>query len=215
MVPGAPAHFVFNMDEIGHQSWAKAPETFCFVHSEFTESTVHVPVSRIGKRITLIACIAADGSFLCPCLIILRKIVEDELFLHGFPREKVEIYSQSKSCIVMGIFEDWFRDTFLVEMAYHRQRFSYDGPAFLILDNCSSHYSSEFDALCTAHRVMPVWLPPHSANQLQMLDLCIFAVTKQLIMRVNKLQKVNLQTDHIVRIPDGYMAAGVPNNMPA
>jgi hypothetical protein len=58
-VSGAPAHFIFNMDEMG-QSWVHAPETVYFVHSKLTESAIYVPVSRIGKRITLIACIAAD-----------------------------------------------------------------------------------------------------------------------------------------------------------
>jgi hypothetical protein len=46
-----------------------------------------------------------------------------------------------------------------------------------------------------------------------MLDLCIFAVTKMLIVRVTKLEKVNLQTGHIVRIFDGYMAVAAPHNI--
>jgi hypothetical protein len=46
-----------------------------------------------------------------------------------------------------------------------------------------------------------------------MLDLCIFAVTKKLIARVNKPEKVNLQTDDILRILDEYMAAAVLHNI--
>jgi hypothetical protein len=37
------------------------------------------PVSRQGKRITLIACVAADGSYLRPAVIIPRKTYDDYL----------------------------------------------------------------------------------------------------------------------------------------
>jgi hypothetical protein len=46
-----------------------------------------------------------------------------------------------------------------------------------------------------------------------MLGLCIFAVTKKLIVRVNKLEKVSFQTGHIVRILDGHMVATVSHNI--
>jgi hypothetical protein len=42
-----------------------------------------------------------------------------------------------------------------------------------------------------------------------MLDLCFFAVTKRAIFRVNRLERVNLQSDHIARILDGFMATAV------
>jgi hypothetical protein len=214
-VSGAPAHFVFNMDEMGHQSWADAQKTVCFVPADFQEPVVHYPVSRTGKRITLVACIAADGSFLRPCLVISRKTFDDEILTQGFTAEKVEIYSQSKAYIDLDIFDDWFKDTFIPEVNVRRERFGYPGPAYLILDNCSAHRGSEFDRLCGAHGIVPIWLPPHSSNQLQMLDLCIFALTKRQISRVNKLERVNVQSDHIVRILDGFMAAAVPHNIVA
>jgi hypothetical protein len=214
-VSGAPAHFVFNMDEMGHQTWVDAEKTVCFVPAEFTEPIVHYPLSRTGKRITLIGCIAADGSFLRPCLVISRKTFDDEILIHGFTPEKVEIYSQANAYIDLGIFDDWFRDTFVPDLIARRERFSYHGPAFLIMDNCPAHRGEKFDQLCALHRIIPVWLPPHSSNQLQMLDLCIFGVTKRLIFKANKLEKVNLQSDHIIRILDGFMAAAVPRNVVA
>jgi hypothetical protein len=66
------------MDEMGHPSWADAPETICFVPSEFPESAIYVLISRIGKRITVTACIGADDSFLHPGLMISPKTFEDE-----------------------------------------------------------------------------------------------------------------------------------------
>jgi hypothetical protein len=141
-----------------------------------------------------------------PVLIIPRKTFDHELLLFGFTPEKVELYSQAHSFIDIEIFNDWFRDTFTPELGARRQRFAYRGPAFLIADNCTAHRGLEFDALCRDHMVVPIWLPPHSSNQLQMLDLCVFGIAKKFIRRANKLEKVNLQTSHIVDILGSFMA---------
>jgi hypothetical protein len=47
---GVPAHFIFNMDEMGHQTWADAREITCFVSSKYEEITIPYPVSRTGQR---------------------------------------------------------------------------------------------------------------------------------------------------------------------
>jgi hypothetical protein len=49
VIEDAPAHFVFNMDEMGHQPWADALTMTCFVPTSHLDKTVHYPVSRIGK----------------------------------------------------------------------------------------------------------------------------------------------------------------------
>jgi hypothetical protein len=87
------------MDEMGHQEWSDAIDTICFVPRDIEDQLIFYPVSRTGKRITLIACIAADGSYVRPCLIIQRKTFDDELLVQGFTPEKVEIYSQSLSFV--------------------------------------------------------------------------------------------------------------------
>jgi hypothetical protein len=94
-VSGTPAHFGRNMDEMGHQTWSDVRDTIYFVSLDLPDRKVYYPVPRTCKRITLIACISADGSYMRPVLVISRKTFEDELFLHGFPSEKAEIYSQT------------------------------------------------------------------------------------------------------------------------
>jgi hypothetical protein len=212
-VSGAPAHFVFNMDEMGHQTWADAREIICFVPGDYPDETVPYPVSRTGKRVTLVACIAADGSFIRPSIVISRKTFDDELLLYGFTPEKVEIYDQSNGYIDLEIFNDWMRDTFVPELLARRERYQYQGPVFLIMDNCPTHHGHIFAELCQNHGIVPIWLPPHASNQLQMLDLCIFGLTKRAIMRANRLEKVNIQTDHIVRVLESFMSAAVPHNI--
>jgi hypothetical protein len=60
-IDGIPAHFVFNADEMGRQRWANRDERTYFVPVSHPEDQVPHPVSRAGKRIPLLACIAADG----------------------------------------------------------------------------------------------------------------------------------------------------------
>jgi hypothetical protein len=132
---------------------------------------------------------------------------EDELLAYGFTPDKVTIYTQKKSFIDKAIFCDWFANTFLRELELRRERFGYYGPAFLIMDNCTAHEGDDFRAQCAAARVEIIFLPPHSSNQLQMLDLCVFGATKALIARTNTLEQCNVQTDHIVKILDGFEAA--------
>jgi hypothetical protein len=88
-VPSARAHFVWNMDETGHQTWSDARDTICFVPSDLPDRKVDHPVPRTGKRITLITCILAEGSYVCPAPVISRQRFEDEFFRHGFTSEKL------------------------------------------------------------------------------------------------------------------------------
>jgi hypothetical protein len=107
----------------------------------------------------MVAYMAADGSYIRPCLVIHGKTLNDELLLLGFTSEKMEIYTQPNSFPDTESFNDWFRDTSIPDLVGRRERFSYQGPAFLIADSCSAHRREEFDALCRIHRVVPIWLP--------------------------------------------------------
>jgi hypothetical protein len=153
-VEGVPAHFVFNMDEIGHQDWADRQRKMCIVPASHDGTRVYSPLSRVGKRITLIACIACDGSFLIPTVIVARKTVDADLLLTGLTCEKVTIFTQPKGFVDTAIFDAWFADTFLPELQRRRTEENDAGPAILILDNCSAHCGATFTALCVQHRVV-------------------------------------------------------------
>jgi transposase len=49
-ISGTPAAFVFNVDEMGHQVWADAQETVCFVPAWEMAKVIYYPVPRAGKR---------------------------------------------------------------------------------------------------------------------------------------------------------------------
>jgi hypothetical protein len=105
-IEGARAHFVFNMDEMGHQEWSAAHQKICIVPVGSDHDQLYYLVPRTGKRVTLIGCISADGSFLKPTVVIPRKTYDEHIELLGLTSEKVIIYHQSKGYIDRAIFED-------------------------------------------------------------------------------------------------------------
>jgi hypothetical protein len=201
------------MDEMGHQEWADRQNVMCVVPSTHDEDHVNLPVSRTGKRITLLACIALDGSFLRPTVIIPRKTVDSDLSLTGMTSEKVTVKSQPHGFINAPIFDSWFEETFLPELRTRREAFQYQGPAVLMLDNCSSHATERFLQACNRERVIPYYFPPHSSNQLQPLDLSLFGICKRLLVRVNRLDSVNIQSRHIAQVVSTFMSAATPINI--
>jgi hypothetical protein len=86
-----------------------------FVRFGYSGKTVCYPVSRQGKHVTLIVCIAADGSFLRPAMIIRQNTYGDNLGTYGFTKEKLEAYSQGRG--------------FAAEVMNRRNRYLCSGPA--------------------------------------------------------------------------------------
>jgi hypothetical protein len=121
---GVPAHFVFNMNEMGHQDWADRTQKTSLVPSSHAEEYVYVSVSRPGKLITLITCMAADGSALKPEIIVPRKTVDADLVLTGLMAEKRTIRSQPPGFIDTRIFESCCETMFIPEL--HNRRTKHD-----------------------------------------------------------------------------------------
>jgi hypothetical protein len=112
----------------------------------------------------LLACIAVDDSYTKLLLIIPRKILDDDF--HIIRMSKAVIRSSTKGYIDIATFEVWFAELFLSELEQHRKLHQDHENAVLILDNCSSRGIQIFYALCHKSGMIPLFLPPHSSNQL-------------------------------------------------
>jgi hypothetical protein len=200
------------MDEMGHQEWADRKEAVCYVPKASTAKTIQFPVSRTGKRISLIACISADGTYVRPSIIIQRATFEDEAVTFGLTPDTVQIYTQRKSFIDRDISQDWLQDTFLPEIRRRRERWQYHGPVFLLLDNFTAHRGVDVDELYLVNDVVPIFLPLHSSNQLQPLGLCVFGLTKLGMAKINKAAG-NVQTIHIAKVIDAFHSAANAGNI--
>jgi hypothetical protein len=84
------------------------------------------------------------------------------------------IRSQPEGYIGIAILEQWIIKISLPELTRRREFHGYDGRAVLILDNCSSHRVERFHALCRENNVFPLFVPPHTSNQFQPLDLTLW-----------------------------------------
>jgi hypothetical protein len=104
-VDGISAHFVFNMDEMGHQDWADRQEQTCSIRLTVEGHQVFLPVSRAEKRITLCACIAGDGFSRKPAVIIPLEAVDSDIVTTGLTSEKLGIHKQPKGFMVTEFFD--------------------------------------------------------------------------------------------------------------
>jgi hypothetical protein len=201
------------MDEMGHQDAADAKPRKCVIPSDIHERDINYAVSRQGKRITLIACVGADGSYIRPCVIIPRVTFENELGQSGWTPEKLEIYSQRHSYIDSDIFHDWCKDILIPEVNSRRIKYNYEGDAILLLDNCSPHRDQEAMDMCRNNNIKFLFLPPHSSHQLQCLDVSLFGITKREISSCNRKDNLNIQTSHIIKVASSFVRAATPNNI--
>lgn len=71
----------------------------CYIPECSYDDMIHYPVSSRGKRITLIACVAGDCSYVKPAIVIPRKTWDADLLLLSMISEKVEIQSLHKGFI--------------------------------------------------------------------------------------------------------------------
>jgi hypothetical protein len=148
--------------------------------------TVTFPFSRTGKRVSLMACISADGTSVRPSTVIQRATFQEEAATFGLSPGTIEIYAQRKSFIDQDTYQQWFRDSFLPEVRRRRERWKYQGPAFLLADNWIAHCGMGIDELYAANDVVPIFLPPYSPDNLQSLDFCMFGPAKLGTAKINK-----------------------------
>jgi hypothetical protein len=110
---GVPLELLLNMDELGHANWSGAHSETVPVPQELEVDSMPVPVSRTGKRITLIGCMCTDGSFISLLLIIQRRAVDADLRLFGIFNASCRIGPQTNGFVDCTIFEaEWRRGLF-------------------------------------------------------------------------------------------------------
>jgi hypothetical protein len=80
----------------------------------------------------------------------------------------------------------------------------------LILDGCSAHDGDFLPRFVQGAQCRPNYHSPHSSNQFQPLDLCVFGVTKRLMARLNRMDAANVQSVHIARLLSAFHSACNP-----
>ena len=210
-----PAGFIFNIDEAGFESYADSRTTTRLVPANYEFDSVPVPISRAEKRATLLAGISADGTTLKPMLILQRDTLEAELILRGYTVNQIHFARSENGYMTTHLFNEWARHSFFPELRAKRLSENYSGPIVLILDGFGCHANEHFLSQCEEQNVIPVAIPPHTSDQVQPLDLGIFANQKrwQGIVRVD--QDLNRQTKQVIKIVDSFRMATTFKNVTA
>jgi hypothetical protein len=206
-----PSALVMNLDETGHDDWGDKKKHKVVVPVNYDESQIEIPVTRESKRSTVLGAIAADGTCLRPLVVVPRKSIERELFQLGYTPKRVMYGSNESGFITTELFDEWARKELIPYVTKTRNELRIECEALLILDGCSCHGSDRFLDELTYYGIVPAFLPPHSSDQTQPLDLGIFALEKAEAMRIRLPDDVTAQTRQIVKAIGGYLRACVPN----
>jgi hypothetical protein len=208
-----PSGVIYNLDETGFQTWVDSHNTYCLVPAEYEGDYIDYPVKRNGVRSSLLVCIRSDGKYLKPLIIIQRKSIEIELYELGFTPDVCCIHYQENGFITTALFEQWVKDELVPDVEQQRDKLSYEGYAHLILDSCTCHTSDVFVEDCLYHGINLDYLPAHTSDQTQPLDLGIFGILKAESSRVRVAPQVNPQTAQLAKMLSGMIKACTPYNI--
>lgn len=174
-----PAAFILNLDEEGHDSYVDATKEVVVVQKDQV-GPFYYPVKRKNNRTTFLACISGDGEYLNPAVVIKRKTVDSRILT--IPLFSNVLLDYSESGYINGqIFDHWLEKVFEPYIKSKRQKYQYNGPAILLIDGCTAHYTTKFFKICNNNNIKIFFLPPHSSHLSQPLDLCLFHLHKNKI----------------------------------
>ena len=209
-----PSYFVFNVDEEGHDEYVDTKKKELLVVPKSNTEKLLFPVERKDDHTTFVACIAADGSYLKPLIVVKRKTIEARALRKSLS-DKVMILCEDTGYINSEIFNKWLSDLFIPEVQERRRKFNYTGPAVLILDGCPSHYTNDLYDLCNKNNIKIFFIPPHSSNQTQMLDLATFHSHKENVRkaRILDIDNDDLLIDKIIMLYDSFHRSASYSNI--
>jgi hypothetical protein len=107
--------------------------------------------------------------------------------------EKVIMEHQEHNFVSTQLLSEWVQ---LVPVPYFksvRERLWYLGERIVIIDECTAHDMDYALDEMTFYGIIPVFIPPHSSDQTQPLDLSIFALQKAESSRVHPHEQLNSQ----------------------
>jgi hypothetical protein len=84
---------------------------------------------------------------------------------------------------------------------------------FLILDGFSGHVSEPIEEACIYYGVPMLRIPAHTSDQVQLLEVGLFALHKSESRRMQTLLDLNVQTLKLIRMLCDFQKAATPINV--
>ena len=163
----------------------------------------------------MVAAICADGDALNPLIVIHRQTVDQELRTLGYTNANLTLAHSSTGYVNAKIFQRWISDIYIPHLRGKRSRTGYDGPSVLIMDGCSSHDVDLIREKLEDENAFVFALPAHSSDQLQFLDVGIFATLKLRYAQQSTDANLSATTRQIVKVCDAWRQATTPRNVVA
>ena len=216
MITDLPADLVANLDEMGYSDYADTSLVKMVVPSWVNDGVF--PVERTKKRITILHCIFADGTFIKPLIIVPRKTIELELFDIGLTPDKVIVMFQENGFVDTHCFLTWASNVFFPEIANRLEKHrkidhTFNRSAVLMLDGLKQHFCDYFEDECYAFNVDLAVIPPHTSDQIQPLDLLLFAIAKKNVSRIHPNKELSSQSQDILKVFSGMQSASTVINI--
>jgi hypothetical protein len=214
VIDGIPAEFVYNVDEGGCSEWADRPaEMIVLVPADFDQDRIFVPTDRHSKRSTMVGCIAGDGSAMKMMIIVDIVTMEDDLQFYEYDPRKALMVSQSNTFMTTALFVKWADKVFFPRIEDNLLKAGYQGPAPLILDECSSHHPPEFLVECERRNIYALLLYPYSSDQCQALGLVTFGLVKRYLTQFTFDALPSAQSNKVVKMMGAWYQATAPHQI--
>jgi hypothetical protein len=199
------------MDETGCADFIDTRKQDVLAPADYPDPTIPIPADRSEKRATLVGGIAASGIGFKPLIIVPRKTMAAEVEMAGYGPDQCLIVHQENGFITIRKFEQWIKEVLVPYIEERRKATGYKGKAILLLDGCKCNDIDGVEQRLQDKKIRVLTLSPHTSDQLQALDLGIFAVFKQFYKKRFHLK--TWLTIQIIGMCDGWQRATVPRNI--
>ena len=172
---------IFNLDE------TPCPINNIPRYSIWKKDIKDAHVSQPDNRmvLTMLACVAANGTALPPLIIFQGKTVDLSYMDDSFD---CLVASDDTAYMTKDLFRSWVVK--FVELSKPTSKF----PVLLIMDNFGGHL--DWDAFEYLHII---GLPPHSSDLTQPLDLSVFGPLKNIIVVIMQMYRETLQSKSYIK----------------
>jgi hypothetical protein len=114
---------------------------------------------------------------------------------------------QPHAFMTKALFDLWMECIFVPELKEKKLAYDYKGRSILILDGCSAHESPKINYLCLDNHIDLMYLPPHTSDRTQPLDLLFFSVFKYHFARTTVTAFDDKQSNDVCRMTRALKAS--------
>ena len=209
--------FCFNLDETGQDEKTDTHEIEVCVPVEVDPDLVMIPLERCSKRFSILHTISTDGTYFKPFIIVPRKTLEGDIYTIYDKEDISRIRYQEHGFMTEALFMEFMVNFFLPELQRKRDMFNYRGKALLIMDNLIAHTNVinklELNSYPNKLNLQVKWIPPHSSDQTQALDLGLFGIQKQIAQNLKNSKELSKFNNRLSKALQSLHQASTKKNI--